>query len=66
MTWDILEMINMEWLNKHLLEILIKQILDDDDNDDVDVNVDGDDSDDGGDNNWWCKKAIVQGLAWAH
>ena len=54
----------MEWLNKHLLEILIKHILDDDDNDGV--NVDGDDSDDGGDDNWWCKKAIVQGLAWAH
>ena len=60
----------MERLNKHLLEILIKQILDDDDNDDVDVDVDGDgDDDDGGDDgddNWWCKKAIVQGLAWAH
>ena len=48
----------MERLNKHLLEIF-KQILDDDDNDDVDVDANGDD-------NWWCKKAIVQGLAWAH
>ena len=46
----------MERLNKHLLEIF-KQILGDDDNDDVNVN---------GDDNWWCKKAIVQGLAWAH
>ena len=61
MTWDILEMIDMERLNKHLLEILMKQILNDDDNNDVDV-----DGDDGGDDNWWCKKAIVQGLAWAH
>ena len=47
----------MERLNKHLLEIF-KQILDD-----IDVGGDGDD---GGDDNWWCKKAIVQGLAWAH
>ena len=57
-------MIDVERLNKHLLEIF-KQILGDDDNDDVNVN-DGDDGDDGGDDNWWCKKAIVQGLAWAH
>ena len=57
-------MIDVERLNKHLLEIF-KQILGDDDNDDVNVN-DDDDGDDGGDDNWWCKKAIVQGLAWAH
>ena len=57
----------MERLNKHLLEIF-KQILDDDDNDDVDVDVggDGDDGGDDVDDNWWCKKAIVQRLAWAH
>ena len=57
----------MERLNKHLLEIF-KQILDDDDNDDVDVDVggDGDDGGDDVDDNRWCKKAIVQRLAWAH
>ena len=27
--------------------------------------VDADDDDDA-DDNWWCKKAIVRGLGWAH
>ena len=33
--------------------------------DDADA-VDAGDADDDADDNWWCKKAIVQGLAWAH
>ena len=38
---------------------------DDDDADDDDAD-DGDADDDDADDNWWCKKAIVRGLGWAH
>ena len=36
----------------------------DDDDVDDDDGVDADDAD--ADDNWWCKKAIVRGLGWAH
>ena len=39
--------------------------VDADDDADVGDGVDADD-DEADDDNWWCKKAIVRGLGWAH